>query len=139
MDSTIGFLSSIIVAVAALLIFFLGYKQSKQPILVVVRSENSQNNPGNPGFEKREREIERLRQRIIELEKENSRLRHLLSESSSMNDMLNGLWNAYKNDLLRKCYQDNGSVRVLADGTVICEKIGKEDEGYVLWPRATSN
>lgn len=44
----------------------------------------------------------------------------LLKEAGLKNVMALALWNAYKSGELAKCYEKRGTLRVLADGSVIC-------------------
>ena len=88
----------------------------------------------DPGLAACERENEKLRK---ELKEETERLRQyyetLLRDASIRNAMMVGLWEAYRRGDLEKCYRDAGKVRVLADGTVICDMVNPE-ESYTLVP-----
>jgi len=79
--------------------------------------------PRDEDLEKCRDELSRVRSEINEREESIRRYyEHLLRDSAIRNSMMVGLWNAFKNGELSRCYGDGGKVRLLADGTVICEK-----------------
>ena len=84
---------------------------------------------------------EYYRQQIRELKEHMARERNyykqLLKDTAVKNDMMRGLWSAYRSGDLSKCYEEQGKPRVLSDGTVICEAgeksyaIPREEEEYI--------
>ncbi|BEP17064.1 hypothetical protein PYJP_04160 [Pyrofollis japonicus] len=89
---------------------------------------------------------EKLRQRIRELEEELARTRReareeveqvrqhyetLLKEAAIRNTIMASLYNAWRSGELKKCYGNKGELRVLADGTVICE-LPEKEKSYAI-------
>ena len=87
---------------------------------------------------RRDPEKERLKERVEELERELREQREhyerLLRDAAVKNAMMTGLWSAYRSGELHACYREGGRVRVLADGTVLCEG-ERDEESYAIRPR----
>ena len=87
-------------------------------------------------LEKEKRELER---RIEELRREHreeiERMRKhyeiLLRDAAIKNTMMVALYNAWRSGLLKKCYSDGGELRVLSDGTCICE-LPEKEKSYAI-------
>jgi len=81
-------------------------------------------------FEHSDKEKELLKQRIKELEEQIELQRKhyelLLKDAAVKNTVMVSLYNAWRNGELRKCYSKGGEIRVLFDGTIICEMPDKE-------------
>jgi len=60
----------------------------------------------------------------------------LLRDSAIRNSMMVGLWNAYRSGEVVRCYKGGGSIRVLADGTVVCER---GEESYAVRSDGTAD
>lgn len=84
----------------------------------------------------RDREKEELRRRISELKDELEKTRKhyegLLKDSAIKNAMMLGLWNAYVSGKLHECYKQGGKLRILADGTCICEIEEEPEKSYTI-------
>ena len=83
----------------------------------------------------RSEEVKALKEKIKELKEELKRQKQhyeeLLKEAAIKNAMMVSLWNAWKSGKLKECYNNGGSVRILADGSIMCRK-EKEEESYVI-------
>ena len=80
--------------------------------------------------EELEAKLEAIKKEMAEREKAiREHYEQLLRDASIKNSMMVALWNAYKSGELARCYKSGGTVRVLADGTVICEK---GEESYAI-------
>ena len=87
---------------------------------------------GSPDEELRKCREESQRLLASLAEKERALKEHyeqLLRDSAIRNSMMVGLWNAYRSGELARCYRAGGSIRVLADGTVVCER---GEESYAV-------
>jgi len=51
----------------------------------------------------------------------------LLKEAAVKNTVMIALYNAWKGGKLRECYSSGGEVKILADGTLLCQKEKIED------------
>ena len=84
-------------------------------------------------------ENKRLRAKIKQLKREiketEERLRahyeQLLKEASIKNTIMIALYEAWKEGKLAQCYRDGGDVKILADGTVLCD-MGDPEKSYVV-------
>jgi len=80
-------------------------------------------------------EVERLRREIELLERERERLRQhyesLLRDAVVRNEIALALYDAWRSGRLRECYAGGGDVRVLADGTVVCE-LPERERSYAI-------
>ena len=85
---------------------------------------------------------ERIRELREQLREERRRVREelmdcrrhyeeLLKEAGLRNVMALALWNAYKSGELARCYEKHGTLRVLADGSVICW-LGEAERSYTI-------
>jgi len=83
---------------------------------------------GNPEAERLRREVERLER---EREEQRRYYERLLRDTAMRNTIALALYEAWKNGKLRECYMEGGEVRVLADGTVICE-LPEKEKSYAM-------
>lgn len=65
---------------------------------------------------------QRIRELKETLKEQRERYENLLKDAAVKNVVMTSLHNAWRSGELKKCYQENGEVRVLMDGTVLCEK-----------------
>ena len=83
--------------------------------------------------------LERLKEENIELKKqlksECDRLKQyyeqLLKDAAVKNTIMSALYNAWKNGSLSECYKSNGTLTILADGTLMCRK-SRDEDSYVI-------
>ena len=81
-------------------------------------------------LERCRRELDAIKKEMAERERAiREHYEQLLRDASIRNSMMVALWNAYRSGELARCYKSGGTVRVLADGTVICEK---GEESYAI-------
>ncbi len=72
------------------------------------------------------RENEELRKRLREeVESVRQHYEKLLRDVALRNTIALALYNAWLHGKLGKCYREGGEIRVLADGTIICEMVDK--------------
>ena len=83
---------------------------------------------GNPEVERLKREIERLER---EREKQRQYYERLLRDTTIRNTIALAVYEAWKTGKLKECYMKGGEVRVLADGTVICE-LPEKEKSYAI-------
>ena len=77
----------------------------------------------NQVVERLKDENRELRKRLREeVESVKQHYEQLLKDAAVRNLMMSGLWTAYTSGGLQRCFRDNGNPKVLADGTVICDK-----------------
>jgi len=98
--------------------------------LIVVAVAQRLSCPGEEELRRCREELATLRREVNE--RETSVRQHyeqLLRDSAIRNSMMVGLWNAYRSGELPRCYEGGGRVRVLADGTVVCER---GEESYAV-------
>jgi len=99
-------------------------------LIVVAVAQRLLLSPGEEDLRRCREELATLRREVNE--RETSVRQHyeqLLRDSAIKNSMMVGLWNAYRSGELSRCYEGGGRVRVLADGTVVCEK---GEESYAV-------
>ena len=102
-------------------------------ILVVLRDLFA---PREKQLRERIRQLEeKLREKEREHREEVEHLRRhyeeLLKEAAIKNTVMSALYHAWQRGELRKCYRDGGEVRILADGTVLCE-LPKKEKSYAI-------
>jgi len=66
-----------------------------------------------------------------EIEKIRRHYEQLLREASIKSTVMAALYSAWKDGKLRDCYAQDGEVRILADGTMICE-LPEKEKSYAI-------